>query len=55
MIVTQPSKYFSILKLKYDYPLLSLHTFLLYISLPSKNSEIIVIVGVMGRQNTELL
>jgi len=39
-IFTQPSKYFSILKiLQYDYALLSLHTLLLYQSLCSKNPE----------------
>ena len=36
-IFTQPSKYFSILKmLQYDYALLSLHTLLIYKSLRSK-------------------
>jgi len=42
----QPLKYFSILKLKYDYTLLSLHTFLLYESLHSKNPETIEIFSI---------
>ena len=54
-IFTQPSKYFSILKiLQYDYPLLSLHKLLLYQSLRSKNLETIVIVST-GRPNIGLL
>jgi len=54
-IFTQPSKYFSILKiLQYDYALLSLHTLLLYESLSSQNLETIVIVST-GRLNIELL
>jgi len=54
-IFTQPSKYFSILKiLQYDYALLALYTLLLYESLGSKNPETIVIVST-GRLNIELL
>ena len=54
-IFTQPSKYISILKiLQYDYALLSLHIFLLYESLRSKNPETIVIVST-GCSNIELL
>ena len=50
-IFTQPSKYFSILKiLKYDYILLALHILILYEMLSSKNPETIVIVS-MGRSN----
>jgi len=54
-IFTQPSKYFSILKiLQYDYTLLSLHTGLLYENLCPKNPETIVIVST-GRPNIEPL
>ena len=54
-IFTQPSKYFSILKiLQYDYTLLSLHTLLLYEILRSKNPETIVIVST-GCSNIGLL
>jgi len=54
-IFTQPSKYFSILKiLQYDYALLSLHTLLFYESLRSKKPETIVIVST-GHPNIELL
>jgi len=54
-IFTQPSKYFSILKiLQYDHALLSLHTLLLYESLRSKNLDTIVIVST-GRPNIGLL
>ena len=54
-IFTQPSKYFSILKiLQYDYALLSLRTLLLYESLRSKNLETIVIVST-GCPNIGLL
>jgi len=47
-IFTQPSKFFSILKLQYHYSLLSLHTLLIYQSLRSKHPETIVIV-LMGK------
>ena len=54
-ILTQPSKYFSILKiLQYNYALLSLHILLLYESLHSKNPETIVLVST-GRPNIGLL
>jgi len=54
-IFTQPSKYFSILKiLQYDHALLSLHTLLLYENLRSKNLETIVIVST-GYPNIGLL
>jgi len=54
-IFTQPSKYFSILKiLQYNYALLSSRTFLLYKSLRSENPETIVIVSTV-RPNIELL
>jgi len=54
-IFTQPSKYFSILKiLQYDYALPSLHTLLLYESLSPKNLETIVIVST-GCPNIGLL
>jgi len=54
-IFTQPSKYFSILKiLQYDYALLSLHTLILYKSLRSKNPETIAIVST-GCPNLGLL
>jgi len=54
-ILTQPSKYFSILMiLQYDYYLLSLHTLLLYESLRSKSRETIVRVST-GRPNIGLL
>jgi len=43
-IFTQQSKYFSILKLPYDYALLALHILILYKSLRSKCLETIVIV-----------
>jgi len=54
-IFTQPSKYFSTLKiLQYDYALLSLHILLLYEILSSKNPETIVIVST-GHPNIGLL
>ena len=54
-IFTQPSKYFSILKiLQYDYALLSLHTLLLYENLRPENLETIVIVST-GCPNIGLL
>jgi len=54
-IFTQPSKYFSILKiLQYDYTLLALHILILYEILSSKNPETIVIVST-GRSNIGLL
>ena len=54
-ILTQPSKYFSMLKiLQYDYSLLSLHKLLLYESLRSKNHETSLIVST-GYTNRGLL
>jgi len=52
---TQPSKYFSILKIfQYNYTLLSLHTPCIYEMIRSKNPETIVIVST-GRLKIELL